>query len=257
MMDLVPDGHKAGWLLDDEDEAWFNSLPEGTPFKAGVDFDAPPAERIFPSDWIRIENQNGFGSCQGHALSSVMEVAYWIASRGQVTQLSRWMAYVGTQQIDGIRGDQGSTISGGAKLAETYGVCPEEVYPYPRRYTQSISESQYEAAKPYRLRSFRTMRSVEDVRNWLDAGLGGISIGVRWGSGGHAIAILEVLRDGSGVNVANSWGTSWGKSGWFTWTWRELEGKLRESYTRAIGMSDMAEIAPREWDFTKDGGVMG
>lgn len=187
-------------------------------------------------------------NCQGHALSSVCEIAYYNASKGDIIQLSRWFAYVGTQKIDGIRGDQGSTISGGASLAKQYGICPEEVYPYPRRYTYEITQAQYDAAKPYRLKTARRMETVDDVRKWLDGGLGGINIGVRWGGGGHAVAIIET--EGSGFRLANSWGTSWGDRGFFSWSEREMSQKLREGYTVAIGLTDMEEVKPREYEWS-------
>jgi len=187
-------------------------------------------------------------NCQGHALSTVCEIAYYNASKGDITQLSRWFAYVGTQKIDGIRGDQGSTISGGASLAKQYGICPEELYPYPTRYTYTITQDQYDAAKPYRLKTARRMETVDDVRNWLDGGMGGINIGVRWGGGGHAVAIVET--EGSSFKVANSWGTSWGDNGYFTWTEREMSQKLRDNYTVAIGLTDMEEIKPREYEWS-------
>ena len=247
MIDLVPDGHKTGWLAEDEDQKWLDSLEVGTPFTYG---DYQPIHEMLkkPSEWLRIEDQNGFGSCQGHSLSSVCEIAYYNASKGDIIQLSRWFAYVGTQKIDGIRGDQGSTISGGASLAKQYGICPEEVYPYPRRYTYEITQAQYDAAKPYRLKTARRMETVDDVRNWLDGGLGGINIGVRWGGGGHAVAIIET--EGSGFKLANSWGTSWGDRGFFSWSEREMAQKLREGYTVAIGLTDMEEIKPREYEWS-------
>lgn len=246
MVDLVPDGRKLGWLIDEEDQGWIDSLEEGTPFTYG---DYQPIQDVLtkPSEWLRIEDQNGFGSCQGNALSTVCEIAYYNASKGDIIQLSRWFAYVGTQKIDGIRGDQGSTISGGAELAKTRGICPEDLYPYPTHYTYSITDEQYKSAEPYKLKTARRMRSVDDVRNWLDGGLGGINIGVRWGSGGHAVAIVET--QGTSFKVANSWGTHWGDGGYFTWTEREMAQKLRESYTVAIGLTDMEEVKPREYDW--------
>lgn len=245
---MIPDSRpnvKLGWRNDQESTEWLDSLDEGTPFTVG-DYAPMPKDVVRPSSWLRIEDQNGFGSCQGHALSSCAEIAYWLASGGKVIQLSRWMAYVGTQIIDGIHGDNGSTISGGAELAKTRGICPEDAYPYPRRYTRQITREQYEAAGPYRLYKFNRMRSWEDCRDWLDGGIGPISIGVRWGNGGHAICITETLPNQEGVKVANSWGPRWGDHGWFEWTAKELDRKLDDRYTVAIGMTDMHVIKPRE-----------
>jgi len=247
MIDLVPDGRKTGWLIDQEDSAWIESLDVGVPFTFG---DYKPIQETLkkPSEWLRVEDQNGFGSCQGATLSSVGEVAYYNATKGEIIQLSKWFAYVGTQLLDGIRGDQGSTISGGAKLAEKYGLCPESDYPYPDRYTQRITDYQYQAAEKYKLKKFVRMQSVDDVYKWLDAGLGAISFGVRWGNGGHAVAGIQ-RNPGSGIRLINSWGTHWGDNGFFDWTERELAGYLRDNYTEAIGMTDMSEVKPREYEW--------
>lgn len=245
---MGPPGKPKGWLFEEENYDWIESLPEGVPFTSN---DYEPFRKDFPkpSTWLRIENQNGFGSCQGHALSSVAEVVYNYATGGKVIQLSRWMAYVGTQIIDGINGDRGSTISGGAKLAETKGICPEHLYPYPSRYVRRVSAAQYAAAEPFKMRTFVRMRSVEDVVNFVDSMCGAIDIGVRWGRGGHAIAITETVRGKEEVKWANSWGTNYGEDGWGVWTYRELEKKLRESYTVAIGMTEMPAVEPREVDW--------
>ncbi len=247
----VPKGKKKGWLKRNEKRRWIADLPRGTPFTRG-DYEPMPRDIVKPSTWLKIEDQNGFGSCQGNALSTAVEIAYWLATEGDIVQLSRWFAYVATQkEYDGIRGDQGSTISGGAKLAEFIGICPEELLPYPRgRYNQKYTAAHKAAAEPYRLKTFRVMETVADVRNWLDAGLGAISIGVRWGrGGGHAICIVET--DGTDFIYANSWGTGWGDKGYGRWTQSEMRSLLRDNYTVAIGMTDMEAAKPREinWDF--------
>jgi hypothetical protein len=249
--DLVPKGKKTGWRYQDElrNRLWIDSLPRGVNFTYSAYKDMPVTVAK-PSTWLRIEDQNGWGSCQGHSLTTAMEIAYWLATGGQVVQLSRWMGYVGTQLIDGIRGDRGSTIAGGAELARTRGVCPEELYPYPRNgYTQQITAEQYAAGAPYKLKTFRRMTTIGDCRKWLDAGVGAISIGVRWGrGGGHAICLCET--DGSDFVYANSWGTGWGDRGYGRWSERELSSLLRDNYTVAIGMTDMATPKPRETDWS-------
>ena len=87
--------------------------------------------------WHRQENQMRQGSCQGHSLSSCLEGCYWIDSGGKTVDLSRNAAYRFSQQEDGIRGDQGSTLSGGVTAARK-GICEEKWFPYTETYARSI-----------------------------------------------------------------------------------------------------------------------
>lgn len=252
MAELIPDNHKAGWLLEEENEQWWDNLA-GMPmlgdYKPVTEF---PHYRK-PSEWLKIEDQNGFGSCQGHALSSCVEISYYFET-GETIQLSRWFAYVRSQLTDGIKSDRGSTIWAGGQVATKFGLPPEDVMPYPRSYSQSIPPRAYEMAEKYKVAQAVKLESYDEVMDFIRAGLGAINIGVRWNRGGHAICITEEHGNG-GVKVANSWGTDWGDKGWFTWSASELKQKMRESYTRAVGITDMINIEPREvqWDKAGEG----
>jgi len=82
-----------------------------------------------------VENQGGQGACAGHSLSSVMEWIYVVLhGEAKWMQLSRAMGYYEAQKLSGIRGDRGSTISAGVKLAIDTGLCREELWRYPRSY---------------------------------------------------------------------------------------------------------------------------
>lgn len=246
--------YKPGWLMDDEDKVWLDSLPNLPPmgdFKPVASF---PNYRK-PSEWLNIEHQGSMGSCQGQALSSCVEISYYFET-GEEIQLSRMYGYIKSQLIDGLRGDRGSTISAGGKVATKYGLPLESLWPYNGRYTQKIPSVAEEAAGKYKVAQAVRLESYEEVMEFLRAGLGAINIGVRWGSGGHAVCIAEEHGNG-GVNVANSWGESWGKQGWFQWDSRELKQKMRESYTSAVGITDMVDIEPREVIWTDKKGGFG
>lgn len=242
--------YKAGWLADEEPKQWWEDLPMLPPMG---DFE-PVTEFPFyrkPSEWLKIEHQGSMGSCQGHSLSSCVEVSYYYET-GETVQLSRMYAYIKSQFLDGITSDRGSTISAGGKVATRYGVPPEEVWPYTGRYSRKIPMGANEKAAPYKVAQAVRLDSYDDVMTFLRAGLGAINIGVRWGRGGHAVCITEEYGDG-GVKVANSWGENWGDSGWLKWTESELKTKMRESYTRAVGITDMVNIEPREVQWNKPG----
>lgn len=245
-------------------------------FRAHIDglYAAPP--EIDPRPWHRIENQGPMGSCQGHALSSVCEMAYHIATN-EVIQFSPLFAYYATQKIDGILGrDAGSTISGGLQCARQYGACPLDVMPYPQpvRYTGRIPPEAFEAAAPFRIRSHAICRSYDDVFAFLASGQGGVEIGIRWGaamtpnndgvveqfrpgSGGHAVCFLgysrrEDVRGRKYLWLANSWSEAWGDRGWAEVAPRAVDQMAQHPETVMIGMSDLSTPMPRKIDWLKE-----
>lgn len=255
----------SGYRMDLENVAVLEQ--NATEFQYAVKGFAAPDE-IDPRPWHRIENQGSMGSCQGHALSSVCEMAFHIAT-GQVTQFSPLFAYYATQKIDGLLGrDHGSTISGGMQCSKQYGACPLDVMPYPNpvRYTGQFTPNAFDAAEPFRIRSHSMCRSYADVFAFLASGQGGVEIGIGWGdltpnsegviesyhsgTGGHAVCFLgySKRKDSQGRNylwMANSWSESWGGNGWAEVAPGAVDQMCRASQTVMIGLSDLTTPTPR------------
>lgn len=224
-----------------------------------------------PRDWHRTENQGQQGSCQGHALASVVEMDYRIATGGNVEHFSRQMAYIGSQQIDGIRGDRGSTLSGGMELVTTKGLCLEKDCPYPSRYTPSIPADAWEKARDYIIRSSTWLKTYEEVATYLYSGAGGVEIGIIWspecansrgvienysgsGRGGHAIAFLgwSSRKDAQGrryLYLVNSHSERWGDRGVAEVSPRAVDEMLQHRFASCMGLSDLDTPQPRRVDF--------
>lgn len=234
-------------------------------------------EELDPRRWHTIEDQGQIGSCQGNALSTAGEFAYWVASGGQVVQFSRWFAYRATQIIDGIRGDQGSTIEGGARCAREVGFVPESMVPYPRSYASGVrlTDAHYTEAAKHRMRSTVLMESYEDIYTWLAGGQGVVEIGIMWGremdtavvesfsgrgGGGHAVVFGGYSRrvDRQGRKylwLANSWGQRWGNNGYSEVSPSAVEQMIRHRWSVMIGLSDLDGVTPprpREMNFIDD-----
>jgi hypothetical protein len=245
-------------------------------FRSLIDGHFAAPDEIDPRPWHRIENQGSMGSCQGHALSSVCEFAYHIAT-GEVTQFSPLFAYYATQQIDGLLGrDVGSTISGGMRCAKEFGACPLDAMPYPNpvRYTGRIPPAAFDAAAPFRIRSHAVCKNYDDVFQFLAAGLGGVEIGISWGAamtpdsqgliesfrpggGGHAVAFLGYspridAQQRKYLWLANSWSENWGERGWAEVAPRAVDEMARHPHTVMIGLSDLSTPTPRKVDWVKD-----
>ena len=264
------------WLHDVEDFDYLKSLPgESSVLAMRCTYSEV---KVDPRKVMKVENQGSVGSCQGHALSSCVELCYYIATSDLTRQLSRQYAYVETQRIDGINGDRGSTISGGIKLATTRGIPQEKLWTYSGRYENKRPANWTEIetdAQQHKVGQSYKMETYDGVRTFLGSGQGGISIGISWsgevdrpvvnsfsgaGGGGHAIALLGLSErlDSSGrpyVWMMNSWGANWGNAGWAEWAPAAIEQMLRHQYTACFGLSDMPNVKPREYtldDLKKD-----
>lgn len=265
---MIEYGRLGGWRHDLEDYKFLreSTLPPVTDkLRAMRTWDAP--EKVDPRPWLQIEDQRNMGSCQGHALSSCVEVAYNFESK-EIIQLSRMFAYIMSQRQDGIRGDSGSTISGGAKCAKEVGLCLESTFPYPGSYTTNVPQAAIEEAKNYRIKNAVQMQSYDDIFEFLASGVGGIDIGIMWtigdvevvenyrggGGGGHALGLVGYTerKDSSGKNyiiMVNSWGKQWGNNGTCEVSPRAIEQMLNSSFCECIGLSDMENIEPRRIEY--------
>lgn len=220
-----------------------------------------PPDEVDPT-WIRIENQGSQGSCAGHANTSCGELAYRIATGGDIAQFSPKFSYIVAQQIDGITGDQGSTINGGRLASMKYGYCPADICPYREQYDDQISDEAFEAAKDFKIRSHTLCRNYDDVFQFLASGQGGVFIGIAWpddwmecrngmleyfrpGNGGHSVFIGGYSRrkDRRGRNygrMGNSWSERWGDRGWAEISPDCINQFAAHRDTVMIGLSDLS-----------------
>ena len=260
-----------GWAIELEDFAALDRLPGDDAILAMRGH--YEATQFDPRDVIRVENQGSVGSCQGHSLSTCVEWCACIATGHAELQLSRAMAYYWTQKIDGIRGDRGSTISGGVKLAQQTGVCREQLWPYFARYNPKspVSDAEIKAdAARSKIETAIRITSYDAARTFLESGQGGIHIGIPWkssmknavvesfsggGGGGHAIALLSASsrvdrQSRPYIWLCNSWGESFGNRGWCEVAPAAIEGMLRDRFTVFVGLSDLITPEPRPIDWS-------
>ena len=223
---------------------------------------------VDPRDWLKVENQGQIGSCQGNALSTAGEFAHKIATGDGTLQFSRHWCYIMSQRMDGIRGDNGSTLSGGQKVAHEYGFALESTVPYPDRYTSTIPNEQKakEEAKAYKIKTSIQCHTYQDVLEFIGNGFGGVQIGIAWpdswmnagetlesfrpGNGGHSVIFVGYTErpDAQGrayLLLMNSWGKSWGNGGYAEVAPKAVEQMLAHNWTEMIGHTDMDNPAPR------------
>jgi hypothetical protein len=239
----------------------------------------PRSSPLADQGFIRVENQQSVGACQGFSLACSAEFAHTFAT-GEVVQLDNMYAYIASQEKDGINGDQGSTLSGGTKAArdglrketEPYRpVYPGRAYLTPARRADAV----------YKLMSHTIMRSADQIKQFIGSAVGIVQIGIPWGSfmtpdsrgcirefrptgrpGGHAVVFCGYVPDsdvgvssGSGwwALMKNSWSMRWGIRGYAFVAPRAIDQMLRHQWTVMVGRSDMQSPRSRrsKFDFTK------
>lgn len=243
----------------------------------------PRQHPLYKDNWLKVEDQGQQGSCQGQALTECGEFCYTIGT-GRVIQLSRQYAYIKSQMFDNIRGDRGSTLSGGTKCIKE-GICLESVGPYAGNTYPGwnwITQEMKEDAVNYILKTHTVMKSEEDIKRFIGSGIGIVQIGIAWGremspdrsgcirsfsgsgGGGHSVVFCGYVPDsvvgqssskGYWYLLKNSWSKRWGLEGFAYVDPRAVESMLRHRFTVMIGRSDMNLPKPRELDvdFTKEG----
>lgn len=233
---VLPDGSHHYGLIRTPQEKTFAA----TFSNVGIDLpevnvaDLPESQGI--ENWCQIEDQKQQGSCQGNARTTAEEVAIYRQTEGEVVQLSRQFAYITSQQIDGIVGDRGSTMEGGAKASQKFGSCLEELAKYTGQYYTKFSQSAYDDAKNRTLTTWVRLENYMQVLKWQVWGIGGAVIGIGWngtmepngqgkiesyrsGGGGHALALPQWNKrfvDAAGMpymDMFNSWSMRWGFQG--------------------------------------------
>jgi hypothetical protein len=282
-------GYIGGYRIDleDKDGLLATETPASRLLRVG---DTP--ERVDPrksplaaDGWLPVENQGAIGSCAGNALSECLEYCYGLMA-GKALAISRYHAYVAAQLKDSIRGDKGSTLSGGTKAALD-GICRESIGPYPSRYIspESYITPEIKADAPnFRMRSHTSIKSADHGREFIGSGVGIIQIGISWGNemtpdrngcirlftgsggGGHSVALAGYIPDSdagqrSSVGwwflLKNSWGTSWSPSlrGYAYLDPAAFNQMLRHRFTVAYGRSDLETPSVRDipHDFTAPG----
>lgn len=219
-----------------------------------------------PEGTLQIEDQQRTNSCVGHGGSTIMERCYQLQTGNQI-QLSRWYAYIMSQRIAGIRGDNGSTITAMVRVAKDHGVCREELWKFPGQYVTDVPAGCDEDAKRFRIAATAKMSSIVDDQLFLGKNIGGLIIGVPWTrsfdehpelierfdggqGGGHCVGIpfLSPRKDRNGDHYAwliNSWGLRWGKRGWKEISPAARASLYRHSWTEIWGISDMEDPRPR------------
>jgi len=194
-----------------------------------------------------IEDQGQLGSCTANAIAGVIE--YLDCRANKNLDVSRLFIYYQERLLEGsISTDAGAYLRDGIKACYTYGAPLESLWPYnisrfavqppPTVYADALKRKVTSYAKCTDFTAVKTAisqnhpvvigfdvyASFESGTWWYPTGSGLMpypAVNREQLLGGHAVALVGYNDNlsgpaGKGYFIArNSWGTSWGKSGYF------------------------------------------
>jgi len=186
-----------------------------------------------------VEDQKDLGSCTANALAGALEFLMR-KERVPFVDLSRLFIYYNERAIGhSVRIDSGAMLRDGIKALAKQGVCPEESWPYDvARFAKKPPKACYQEALDYRILSYARLDTLDEMRACLADGypfVFGFSVYESFESqqvartgvldlprvsekllGGHAVLGVGYDDVAERFMVRNSWGTDWGKKGFFT-----------------------------------------
>jgi C1A family cysteine protease len=186
-------------------------------------------------------NQGQLGSCTANAIANAHRFDQMLQNKGKSFAPSRLFIYYNERDVEGtINEDSGAMIRDGIKSIAQLGVCDEKDWPYViSKFTNKAPASCYKDALDHQALSYqRVTQSLTQMKGCLASGFPfvfGFTVYESFESaavaktgdaplpgqgeqvlGGHAVLAVGYDDSKQRFIVMNSWGTDWGKKGFFT-----------------------------------------
>lgn len=184
------------------------------------------AAKIATRTWSRTIapfNQGQTGSCTGNGAVGVICTEPFRKKGKTYNEALARKVYSQASKIDNIQGDWPPTDTGSTVLAAMKAL---KAMGWSTGYTWCFGQEDV-------LKTLSTIGPVEVGINWYEgfdrpnaSGLVKVTGSVR---GGHAFEILGVDAKAKTVIAENSWGTTYGVNGRFSFSWKDLDRLLNES----------------------------
>lgn len=210
---MATDEPSLGWLPDKEDQ----HAAEIVKFSRGygaVTCDAPNPSDI-PADldptWFIQKVQGVWPFCHAHMRAGIVEVLYWLATKGTVQDFSRYYAAIMDMRMDGNDSEpEGASISGSLRSSVKDGDALESLFPYPQlqpngnvdidawckqHYSNKIDATTVQDASQRHIKSVVPgIRSYANLDAALVTGRTAIGFGMTWTTGWDAIRRVDTVK---------------------------------------------------------------
>jgi C1A family cysteine protease len=246
---------------------WVPDLPDQRDFL----YTAPtPVQRSIPpkmdlsSRCPPIYDQGQLGSCTANAIAAAIEF-----DQKKKFVPSRLFIYYNERDMEGTIGsDSGAQIRDGIKSVATLGAPPERLWPYDiSKFEEKPSDAAFSAAKADLVVLYqRLIQDIDTMRGCIASGFPfvfGFTVYQSFESaavaksgqlnmpkfdekiiGGHAVMAVGYDDSKRTFLIRNSWGTGWGKKGYFTMPYSYLtSSKLASDFWTIRSVNEGATIA--------------
>jgi len=221
---------------------WIPDLPDHRDFYyAAPRFATLPRRLDLTSKCPAVYDQGQLGSCTANAIAAAIQFDQMKQKLPKVSRPSRLFIYYNERAMEGtVDSDSGAQIRDGIKSVAKQGDCPESLWPYvvARFRTRPPARCYQDAIHHKAVVYQRLQQDLTSMRGCLAAGypfVFGFTVYQSFESadvartgrvelprpgegvvGGHAVMAVGYDDLAERFVVRNSWGTGWGKRGYFT-----------------------------------------
>jgi C1A family cysteine protease len=211
-------------------------------------------------DMPPIYNQGNAGSCTGNGIAACVQAEQIEQKEPDIFVPSRLFIYYNERVMEGTAdSDSGANIRDGLKSVGSIGACPEEFWPYDEsKVLVKPSDEAYAKAPLGKALKYRSVDQYKNLMQQILAQHTPIVLGVtlydsfesdevaRTGEvpmpkikliggesvvGGHCVVLVGYDERTQRWKLRNSWGTAWGRGGYFTMPYAYLlDGDLASDF---------------------------
>jgi C1A family cysteine protease len=230
---------------------WLPDVPDNRDHMYGAVHKVP--KKLPPKKDLRlfcspVEDQKDLGSCTANALAGALE---FLMNKDKIAfvDMSRLFIYYNERVIEhSVKTDSGAMIRDGIKTLAKQGACSESNWPYNiAKFAAKPPKKCYTEALNYQILSYARINTVDEMRTCIADGFPFIFGFAVYDSfetqkvaktgivdmpkpgenmlGGHAVLGVGYDDKSKRFIVRNSWGTDWGKKGYFTMPYDYLKNR--------------------------------